>query len=107
MREARLILAEELNKDLKDNLSVFIDSIEELDKAMTAVYENTESNINQDALNNFIKPVNDRIMSVRKHIAALDARIEKTINEWDNLKKDEIGLSVLENHIRKFLHQEQ
>ena len=110
MREARLILAEELNKDLKENLSVFIEGIDELDNAISTICENAASgkeNINQDKLVNLVKPVGEKIMSVRKHIAALDARIEKTINEWDNLKKDEIGLSILESHIRKFLHQEQ
>ncbi|MCL2810223.1 MAG: response regulator, partial [Treponema sp.] len=107
MREARLVLAEELNKDLKENLSVFIGSIDELDHAMKVISENAAANSNnQEMLNGLIKPVSDKISSVRKHIAALDARIEKTINEWDNLKKDEIGLSVLESHIRKFLHQE-
>jgi len=109
MREARLILAEELNKDLKDNLSNFIGSIDELDSTLAGICENAAAdniNINQDALTNLVKPVSDKIMFVRKHIAALDARIEKTINEWDNLKKDEIGLSILESHIRKFLHQE-
>ena len=107
MREARLALAEELNKDLKENLSVFIRSIEELDMAITTIYEKAESSdMDQEALANMIKPASEKILSVRKHIAALDARIEKTINEWDNIKKDEIGLSVLESHIRKFLHQD-
>jgi len=108
MREARLALAEELNKDLKENLSVFIGSIESLDGAIKTIYEKAESsaNLNHDALIDMVKPASEKILSVRKHIAALDARIEKTINEWDNIKKDEIGLSVLESHIRKFLHQE-
>jgi len=108
VREKRLALAEELNKELKENLSVFIGSIEELDKAIAIICENAGKGetINNDALINLIKPASDSIISVRKHIAALDARIEKTINEWDNLKKDEIGLPVLENQIRKLLHQE-
>ena len=109
MREARLILAEELNMDLRENLSVFIDSIDELDRAMVMICESAATdgvNLNKDTLVRLVKPVSSKILSVRKHIAALDARIEKTINEWDNLKKDEIGLSVLESHIRKFLHQE-
>jgi len=33
-------------------------------------------------------------------VAELDARIEKTIAEWDKLKKREIVLSMLENQIR-------
>ena len=108
VRETRLNLAEELNKDLKDNLSVFIKSIDELDKATAVIMDNVSSSENITAsLPELLKPVSEKILSVRKHIAALDARIEKTINEWDNLKKDEIGLSVLESQIRKFLHQEQ
>jgi len=102
VREARLALAEELNKDLKDNLSVFVSGIDELDKAISIISENTSQETQ-----NHIKNVSENIISVRKHIAALDARIEKTINEWENLKKDEIGLSVLEKKIRKHLHQEQ
>jgi CheY-like chemotaxis protein len=110
VRETRLALAEELNNDLKENLSVFITSVDELDRAIAVILENAGAsgeNFNAETLTNFIKPVSEKIMSVRKHIAALDARIEKTINEWDNLKKDEIGLSVLESKIREFLHQDQ
>jgi len=109
VRETRLTLAEDLNRDLKEKLSVFIGSVDELDKAITAICHNTAKgeSFNQETLIQHLNPVSEKILSVRKHIAALDARIEKTINEWDNLKKDEIGLSVLESQIRKFLHQEQ
>ncbi|MDR1869758.1 MAG: response regulator [Treponema sp.] len=110
VRETRLMLAEELNNDLKNNLSVFVENIDELDNAIKTILENAESkgeNFNRETFINLVKPISERIMSVRKHIAALDARIEKTINEWNNLKKDEIGLSILEGQIRKFLHQEQ
>jgi DNA-binding response OmpR family regulator len=109
VREVRLNLAEELNTDLKENLNVFIGSIDELDKAVAIIQENivhTDEKFNRETLSNIVKPVSEKILSVRKHIATLDARIEKTIIEWDNLKKDEIGLSVLETQIRKFLHQE-
>jgi DNA-binding response OmpR family regulator len=101
VRETRLALAEELNKDLKENLASFVTSIDELDKAIDIISNNAPQ------AGEYVKPISEKIMTVRKHIAALDARIEKTINEWDNLKKDEIGLSILENQIRKFLHQEQ
>jgi len=101
VREARLALAEELNKDLKDNLSSFVAGVDELDRAISIIYEN-----NNHETQNLVKQVSEKIISVRKHIAALDARIEKTINEWESLKKDEIGLSVLEAKIRKHLHQE-
>ena len=110
VRETRLALAEELNRDLKENLSGFIGNIDELDDAIASICQNAAAdgaNYSPETLVNHIKPISEKILSVRKHIAALDARIEKTINEWDNLKKDEIGLSVLESQIRKFLHQEQ
>ena len=72
VRESRLSLAEELLSDMKKYLVEFVKSIDELDEA-----------------------------KVRKHVAELDARIEKTIAEWENLKKDEIGLPQLETHIRQ------
>ena len=110
VRETRLTLAEELNRDLKQNLAVFVGNIDELDKAILMIQENVTTNgenINQESFANLVRPISEKIMSVRKHVASLDARIEKTINEWNNLKKDEIGLSVLEDQIRKFLHHEQ
>ncbi|MCL2231345.1 MAG: response regulator [Treponema sp.] len=109
VRETRLALAEELNRDLKENLSLFIGSIDELDKAIKTICDSTASGaaISHETLTGHLNPISENINAVRKHIAALDARIEKTINDWDNLKKEEIGLSVLESQIRKFLHQEQ
>jgi len=109
VRETRLILAEELNRHLKDSLSVFIESVDDLDKAIATICSNTANGetLSQETLIQHLNPVSEKILAVRKQIAALDARIEKTINEWDNLKKDEIGLSVLEVQIRKFLQQEQ
>jgi DNA-binding response OmpR family regulator len=109
VRETRLTLAEELNRHLKDSLSVFIGNVDDLDKAIATICTNTANgeNFSQETLMHHLNPVSEKILAVRKQIAALDARIEKTINEWDNLKKDEIGLSVLEAQIRRFLQQEQ
>jgi DNA-binding response OmpR family regulator len=111
VRETRLALAEELNKDLKENLSVFVESIDELDRAIAIIMKDfptsDSDNKDQKSITNLVKPINEKISSVRKHIAALDARIEKTKNEWNNLKKDEIGLSILESQIHKYLHQDQ
>jgi len=105
IRETGLAYADELNRDLKDNLSVLINSVNDLDKAASKICDDAES-IDKETIIKNIKPISEKINSVRKHIAALDARIEKTINEWDNLKKDETGLPVLENQIRKIIHQE-
>jgi CheY-like chemotaxis protein len=104
VRESRLSLAEELNRDMKDNLSDFVKSIDELDSAIALVSENGAGN--HETLASLVKVVTEKTQAVRKHVAVLDARIEKTIAEWDDLKKNEIGLSVLENQIRRFLHQE-
>ena len=108
VRERRLTLAEELNKDLKENLGSFVGNIDELDKAIATIHTSV-SGENTDSKNliDLVRPVSEKILSVRKQIAALDARIEKTINEWDNLKKDEIGLPILESQIRKFLHNQE
>ena len=59
-----------------------------------------------DALSGMVQVITAKTQTVRKYIAELDARIEKTICEWDDLKKNEIGLIALENQIRRFLHQE-
>jgi DNA-binding response OmpR family regulator len=105
VRESRLNLAEDLNRDIKNDLADFVKSIDELDSAIALVSKNKKK-INQDALPMLIQVITEKTQTVRKHIAGLDARIEKTIAEWENLKKNEIGLTALENQIRKFLHQE-
>ena len=110
IRESRLNLAEELNRDLKENLSAFVRSIDELDGAIALISKSAAPNgekVNQEDLAKTIKALGEKTQIVRKQIASLDARIEKTIIEWDDLKKNEIGLSVLETQIRKFLQQEQ
>jgi DNA-binding response OmpR family regulator len=109
VRESRLALAEELNKDMKKNLSDFVKNIDELDSTIAMIGESGgkgKAPPDQDALNNMAELITKKTQAVRRHIAELDARIEKTIAEWNDLKKNEIGLPALENQIRKFLHQE-
>jgi len=77
VRESRLRLAEDLCRDMKQILSDLAGSIDNTD-----------------------------IEKTRRQIAELDTRIDKTIHEWEDLKKNEIGLSVLESQIRKHLNQE-
>jgi DNA-binding response OmpR family regulator len=105
VRESRLSLAEELNSDMKDNLSDFVKSIDDLDAAISLISESGET-ANREKLSGLVTVITEKTLSVRKRIAELDARIEKTILEWEDLKKNEIGLTVLETQIRKFLHQE-
>ena len=101
VRESRLSLAEELSADMKRNLLDFVKSIDELDAAiatMSSGIEDTEISRNYAKL---LQGVTEKSRQVRKHVAELDARIEKTVSEWEHLKKKEIGLSVLETQIRK------
>jgi DNA-binding response OmpR family regulator len=100
VRESRLSLAEELNRDMKKNLADFVKNIDELDSAIALISQNG----NPEQTKKQVKVITEKTRTVRKHIAELDARIEKTTLEWEDLKKNEIGLSVLENQIRKFLH---
>jgi len=93
VRESRLSLAEELNVDIKRTLLGFVKSIDALDRTIEI------SGKNHEAL--------EKTQYMRKQIAELDAKIEKTFVEWEDLKKDEIGLPVLETNFREHINQEQ
>ena len=105
VRESRLSLAEDLSHDMKRNLSDFAKSIDDLDSAVALIQSGGKPS-SQKALAKLIGNVQEQTKKVRKQVTALDARIEKTIREWDDLKKNEIGLSMLESQIHKFLSQE-
>ena len=96
VRESRLHLAEELNTDLKRSLSAFEKSIDDLDATIAKIEGGKELH----------KEIMEKSRHVRKHVAELEARMEKTFSEWENLKKNEIDLPVLETRIRKNLDQE-
>jgi CheY-like chemotaxis protein len=87
VRQSRLNLAEDLSHDVKRALLDFVGKIDALDTAI--------AKSGGDA------SVSASIDDVRKSIAELDARIEKTLVEWEDLKKNEIGLPTLETQIRK------
>ena len=95
IRESRLALAEALSVDMKCDLSNIEKSMDELDEAITAMSSKSEAD-----------GVSKKSRKVRKYVAELDARIEKTIGEWEHLKKNEIGLSLLETSIRERPPQE-
>jgi DNA-binding response OmpR family regulator len=102
VRESRLSLAEELSSDMKTNLLNFVKSIDELDSAINLLSEKNETDSHVKLFNEVL----EKSKKVRMHVAELDARLEKTVAEWDRLKKKEIGLSMLENQIRKNVNQE-
>jgi len=105
VRESRLNLAEALSHDMQQHLSDFAQNINDLDSAVALIPSNGEVT-DQGVLAGLAGTIREKTGKLRKHIAELDARIEKTILEWNALKKNEIALSTLEAQIRKFLDQE-
>ena len=103
-RESRLSLAEELSTDMKNNVLEFIRSMDDLDETIKKV---TDFEHGLPDLAKLLQDLKQKSLLVRKNLAGLDARIEKTVTEWETLKKNEIGLTILENHIRQSLQQEQ
>ncbi|MDR0718507.1 MAG: response regulator [Treponema sp.] len=87
VRESRLALAEDLSNDIKKALPDFTKTIDDLDSAIAKLGGDSQ--------------ILEKTKFVRNKIAELDARIEKTIAEWEDLKKREIGLPALETQIRK------
>jgi DNA-binding response OmpR family regulator len=99
-RESRLSLAEELSADIKQNVVDFITSMDELDDAISLVSSNTRNAGDERILPKLLETIREKASAVRFQIAELDARIERTMTEWEHLKKNEIGLKALENQIR-------
>jgi len=109
-RESRLTLSEELNTDIKNNVVEFIHSMDDLDGTLAKVTElGLSSAVSQavPGLPDLLRDLKQKSQMVRKNLAGLDARIERTMTEWDNLKKNEIDLTILEKQIRRSLQQEQ
>jgi len=99
LREARLDLAEELNHDLKRSLGEFAKGIDDLDSAINRIEaEGRQAELAGD--------IREKAQKARGQLAELDAHIGKMILKWEDLKKNEIGLSTLETQIRKFPNQE-
>jgi DNA-binding response OmpR family regulator len=100
VRESRLNLAEELSAHMKHNLLDFIKNIDELDVVIERL-SGSNGNTDAESFSQLLKDITKKTLRVRKHIAELDARIEETSVEWENLKKNEIDLPILENQIRE------
>jgi DNA-binding response OmpR family regulator len=103
-RESRLNLAEELSNDIKSNVADFVKSMDELDKTIGLLSDSEK--LDGGELTKMLDSLKKKTQLVRKNIAGLDARIERTMTEWENLKKKEIGITALENQIRRSLQQE-
>jgi len=94
VRESRLGLAEELSSDMRQTLSGVAKGMDDL-----AALAESRDGAGRDIM--------AKVMEVRGLVKELDSRIGKTVSEWEDLKKNEIGLSTLESESRKFLQQEQ
>jgi DNA-binding response OmpR family regulator len=105
VRESRLGQAEELSADLKASVGGFIKSMDDLDAAI-AMMSGDGARVDGTALPRLLEAIRERATAVRKHIAELDARIERTISEWADLKKNEIGIQALEPRIHHALQNE-
>ncbi|MCL2093502.1 MAG: response regulator transcription factor [Treponema sp.] len=107
VREFRLDLAEELNRDIKNHLMAFVKSIDELDAAIEKIDFTAQEAGEGKKKSSSLSALSEKSKKVRKQVAELDGRIEKTMAEWERLKKDEIGLSMLETQMSEDLSQEQ
>ncbi|MDR1862337.1 MAG: response regulator [Treponema sp.] len=105
IRESRLTLAEELGVDMKSNLAEFVKSIDDLDSVISRISHSTEA-VDENTLPRLMEAIKGKTALVRKTVAELDARIDRTITEWESLKRHEIGIQTLEQQIRKSPHQE-
>lgn len=95
-RESRLSLAEDLCADIKTDLLGFIKSVDDLDEAIASLSSEGESSGGLTSCAKFLAIVTEKSQQVRKQVAELDARLEKTTAEWESLKRNEIDLPQLE-----------
>ncbi|MDR2471124.1 MAG: response regulator [Treponema sp.] len=101
VRESRLALAEEFNTDIKAHVAQLTQSMDGLDKAIDKVMSLKLSGEPAELLGKIKKKSRD----VQNNIGDCKVRIEKTLAEWDDLKKNEIGLTILEKQIRRSLQE--
>jgi CheY-like chemotaxis protein len=104
VRESRLSQADELSADIKASVGGFVKSMDDLDAAVALL---NGSGADEAALPRIADLIRERAAAVRKQIAELDARIERTISEWADLKKNEIGIQALETQIHRALQHER
>jgi DNA-binding response OmpR family regulator len=101
VRESRLSQAEELGADMKVSVGSFIKSMDDLEAAIALAGGDDEP-----VTPGLLGLIKEKTAAVRKQIAVLDARIERTLLEWEDLKKNEIGIKVLETQIHRSLGDE-
>jgi len=98
MRESRLGLAEELSRDTRQTLSDLAAGIDELDAEVAGAVAAAKLDGGG---------IEGKARKIRGLVEELDRRIGSTVSEWEDLKKNEIGLSALESEARKYHRQGQ
>jgi CheY-like chemotaxis protein len=104
-RESRLNQAEAFGMDMKIKTADFIKSMDDLDAAISGIPQDGGA-VDAAVLIKQLGVIGEKTAAVRKNIAELDARIDRTIAEWQDLKKNEIEIQILEDNIRKSVHQD-
>jgi DNA-binding response OmpR family regulator len=104
-RESRLNLAEAFGMDMKSKTADFIKSMDDLDAAISRIPQDGKA-VDAAVLTKQFEVIKEKTSAVRKNIAELDAKIDRTIAEWQDLKKNEIKIQILEENIRKSVHQD-
>jgi DNA-binding response OmpR family regulator len=102
IRETRLSQVEDFTGDIKNNVLEFIQHIDDLNDTMGKIDPSSLS----AELAVLLEKAKQRNLQAKKSMTELDARIDKTRAEWENLKKNEIGLTILEKQIRQSLQVE-
>ncbi|MDR1095974.1 MAG: response regulator [Spirochaetaceae bacterium] len=92
-RESRLSLAEALCADLKETIALFLKNIDNLDEAIDLARKEV---LNEKTLPTIVDLIHEKIRGVRSDAAGLDARIDKTVYKWNELKKSEISIAAFE-----------
>jgi len=103
IRESRLLLVEQFNTGIKGNVQEFLQSIDTLNETLTTI---ERKKLSSDIVKQ-LDAIKEKNSAIRKDMADLNARIEKTITEWENLKKDEIGITILKKQINQSLQEHE
>jgi CheY-like chemotaxis protein len=95
-REKRLGLAETLNVDIGNCLRGFVRGLDEMDEVLTKFP--APGKADQGGIPPVLSEAAGKSRALRKRIAELDTRIEKTRTDWESLKRNEIGLKELQGY---------
>jgi PleD family two-component response regulator len=97
-RESCLSAAEALNAEVRRGLAGMVNTLDEIDEAIAGAGRERVMG-NSGELEKWLGILAEKSREARERAAALDSRIEKTLAEWDNLKKSERVIPVVESGV--------